>query len=57
MLIPLTSGILIQLGLGLPITIMSLLIRFLELFVAFLQTYIFVFLTTMFIAMAVSPEH
>jgi F-type H+-transporting ATPase subunit a len=57
MLIPLTSGLLLQLGLGLPITVMSLLIRFLELFVAFLQTYIFVFLTTMFIAMAVAPEH
>jgi F-type H+-transporting ATPase subunit a len=56
-LIPLTSGLLIQLGLGIPITIMSLLIRFLELFVAFLQTYIFVFLTTMFLAMAVAPEH
>ncbi len=29
----------------------------LELFVAFLQAYIFTFLTTMFIAMAISPDH
>ena len=29
----------------------------LELFVAFLQAYIFVFLTTMFISMAINPEH
>lgn len=29
----------------------------LELFVAFLQAYIFVFLTTLFISMAVAPEH
>ena len=56
-LIPLTSGLAMQIGLGIPITVMSLMIRLLELFVAFLQTYIFVFLTTMFIAMAVVPEH
>jgi F0F1-type ATP synthase membrane subunit a len=56
-LIPVTSSFLTQLAYGTPITILSLMIRFLELFVAFLQTYIFVFLTTLFIASAVAPEH
>lgn len=55
-LIP-VAGIGIQLGLGTPVTLLSLLIRFLELFVAFLQAYIFTFLSTLFIASAVAPEH
>jgi F0F1-type ATP synthase membrane subunit a len=42
---------------GIPVTLLSLLIRMLELFVAFLQAYIFMFLTTLFIASAVAPEH
>ncbi len=46
-----------QIGVGLPLAALSLLIRLLELFVAFLQAYIFVFLTTLFIASAVAPEH
>lgn len=46
-----------QIGVGIPITAMSLMIRLLELFVAFLQAYIFTFLTTLFIAGAVAPEH
>ena len=57
LLIPLSSGFLAQLGIGGPVTILSLLIRMLELFVAFLQAYIFTFLTTLFIASAVAPEH
>ena len=57
MLIPVTAGIAAQIGVGAPVTILSLLIRVLELFVAFLQAYIFVFLTTLFIASAVAPEH
>jgi F-type H+-transporting ATPase subunit a len=56
-LIPVTAGIVAQIGIGAPVTLLSLLIRFLELFVAFLQAYIFVFLTTLFIASAVAPEH
>jgi len=32
-------------------------ISLLELFVCFLQAYIFTFLTTLFIGMAVHPEH
>ena len=32
-------------------------ISLLELFVAFLQAYIFTFLTTLFLGMAVHPEH
>ena len=56
-LIPVTSGIAAQIGIGAPITLLSLLIRVLELFVSFLQAYIFVFLTTLFIASAVAPEH
>jgi hypothetical protein len=57
LLIPVTAGIATQIGIGLPVTILSLLIRTLELFVAFLQAYIFVFLSTLFIASAVAPEH
>jgi F0F1-type ATP synthase membrane subunit a len=57
MLIPVTSGLVAQVGIGIPVTVLSLLIRFLELFVAFLQAYIFTFLTTLFIASAVAPEH
>ncbi len=56
-LIPVTAGIAAQIGIGAPVTLLSLLIRCLELFVAFLQAYIFVFLTTLFIASAVAPEH
>ena len=44
-------------GVGVPVTVLSLLIRTLELFVAVLQAYIFTFLTTLFIASAVAPEH
>lgn len=57
LLIPVASGIAAQIGIGAPVTILSLLIRVLELFVAFLQAYIFTFLTTLFIASAVAPEH
>ena len=46
-----------QIGVGIPVIVLSLLIRVLELFVAFLQAYIFMFLTTLFIASAVAPEH
>jgi len=56
-LIPVTAGILAQIGIGVPVTVLSLLIRVLELFVAFLQAYIFTFLATLFIASAVAPEH
>jgi hypothetical protein len=56
-LIPVTAGALMQIGIGIPVTLLSLLIRMLELFVAFLQAYIFTFLTTLFIASAVAPEH
>jgi F-type H+-transporting ATPase subunit a len=57
LLIPVTAGIAAQIGVGVPVTVLSLLIRMLELFVAFLQAYIFTFLTTLFIASAVAPEH
>lgn len=57
LLIPVTEGIAAQLGVGLPVTLLSLLIRFLELFVGFLQAYIFTFLATLFIASAIAPEH
>ncbi len=57
LLIPVSAGILAQIGIGVPVTVLSLLIRMLELFVAFLQAYIFTFLTTLFIASAVAPEH
>ena len=46
-----------QVGVAIPITLLSLLIRMLELFVCFLQAYIFCFLSTLFIASAVAPEH
>jgi F0F1-type ATP synthase membrane subunit a len=46
-----------QVGVGIPMTLLSLLIRALELFVVFLHAYIFVFLATLFIASAVAPEH
>lgn len=46
-----------QIGVGIPVTLLSLLIRVLELFVSFLQAYIFTFLATLFIASAVAPEH
>jgi F0F1-type ATP synthase membrane subunit a len=57
LLIPVAAGAAAQLGTGLPVTLLSLLIRLLEVFIAFLQSYIFVFLTTLFIASAVAPEH
>ena len=57
LLIPVTGSLLAQIGVGVPVTALSLLIRMLELFVAFLQAYIFTFLTTLFIASAVAPEH
>jgi len=57
LLIPLSAPFLHQIGVGAPVTILSLLIRVLELFVCFLQAYIFTFLTTLFIASAVAPEH
>ena len=56
-LVPVAAGIGMQLVVGAPVTLLSLLIRFLELFVAFLQAYIFTFLATLFIASAVAPEH
>ena len=46
-----------QIGVGIPVTLLSLMIRMLELFVSFLQAYIFTFLATLFIASAVAPEH
>ncbi len=57
LLIPVGGSLLAQIGIGIPVTVLSLLIRVLELFVAFLQAYIFTFLTTLFIASAVAPEH
>ena len=57
LLIPVTGSVLAQIGVGVPVTVLSLLIRMLELFVSFLQAYIFTFLTTLFIASAVAPEH
>ncbi|HWB54852.1 MAG TPA: hypothetical protein VG722_11690, partial [Tepidisphaeraceae bacterium] len=57
LMIPLASGLIVQLGIGTPVTILSLLIRIVEVFVAFLQAYIFVFLTTLFLASAIAPEH
>src|SRR5205814_1655409 len=56
-LVPVAAGIVTQIGIGIPVTMLSLLIRVLELFVAFLQAYIFTFLATLFIASAVAPEH
>jgi F0F1-type ATP synthase membrane subunit a len=57
LLIPVTANMAVQIGIGTPVTLLSLLIRVLEVFVAFLQAYIFTFLTTLFIASAVAPEH
>jgi F-type H+-transporting ATPase subunit a len=57
LLIPVTADFAVQVGIGTPVTLLSLLIRVLEVFVAFLQAYIFTFLTTLFIASAVAPEH
>jgi F0F1-type ATP synthase membrane subunit a len=57
LLIPVTSSFAAQIGVGAPVTVLSLLIRFLELFVGFLQAYIFTFLATLFIASAIAPEH
>jgi F0F1-type ATP synthase membrane subunit a len=57
LMIPVGATILHQVGFGVPITILSLVIRCLELFVSFLQAYIFTFLVTLFIASAVAPEH
>ena len=45
------------LAVGIPVSLLSAMIRLLELFVVFLQAYIFTFLTTLFIASAVAPEH
>ncbi|GIK23684.1 MAG: hypothetical protein BroJett005_30980 [Ignavibacteriota bacterium] len=42
---------------SLPIAIGCVLLNCLELFVAFLQAYIFMFLTSIFLSMAVYPEH
>ena len=56
-LIVMVPSIAAQIGIGVPVTALSLLIRVLELFVSFLQAYIFTFLTTLFIASAVAPEH
>jgi F0F1-type ATP synthase membrane subunit a len=56
-LIPVGASALAMIGVGIPVTALSLLIRVLEVFVAFLQAYIFTFLTTLFIAAAVAPEH
>jgi F0F1-type ATP synthase membrane subunit a len=56
-LIPVTAGAVAHIGIGIPVTALSLGIRVLEVFVAFLQAYIFTFLTTLFIASAVAPEH
>jgi F0F1-type ATP synthase membrane subunit a len=57
LLIPVTAGVAFQVGIGIPVTLLSLFIRMLELFVSFLQAYIFTFLVTLFIASAVAPEH
>jgi hypothetical protein len=57
LMIPVTAGLLQQVGYGVPITILSIVIRCLELFVSFLQAYIFTFLVTLFIASSVAPEH
>lgn len=57
LLIPVTAGLAVQIGIGVPVTLLSLIIRLLELFVSFLQAYIFTFLVTLFIASAVAPEH
>ena len=56
-LITLMPTVLGQIGVGIPVMVLALLIRLLELLVAFLQAYIFTFLSTLFIAAAVAPEH
>jgi hypothetical protein len=50
-------GVATQIGVGIPVTILSLLIRILELFVAFLQAYIFTILAAVYIGTALHPEH
>jgi hypothetical protein len=58
LLIPAFTGLsLAYVGTSLPVAIGCVLLSGLELFVAFLQAYIFMFLTTMFIGLAVHPEH
>jgi F-type H+-transporting ATPase subunit a len=57
LLIPTAAGLAFQIGIGIPVTLLSVFIRLLELFVSFLQAYIFTFLVTLFIASAVAPEH
>ena len=56
-LIILAPSLIGQIGVAIPVIVLSFGIRVLELFVAFLQAYIFMFLTTLFIASAVAPEH
>ena len=56
-LIVVVPTILGQIGVGIPIMALDLLIQLLEILVAFLQAYIFAFLTALFIAGAVAPEH
>ena len=57
LLIPVTAGFVANVGIGLPVALLSVFIRTLEVFVSFLQAYIFTFLVTLFIASAVAPEH
>jgi len=57
LLIPLSAKFMSQIGVAVPVVVLSLMIRMLELLVAFLQAYIFTFLSTMFIAGCVAPEH
>jgi F0F1-type ATP synthase membrane subunit a len=56
-LIVASPKIFVQMGVAVPVIVLSLLISLLEVLVAFLQAYIFVFLSTLFIASAVAPEH
>jgi F-type H+-transporting ATPase subunit a len=49
--------VLSQIGVGIPVMVLDLLVQFLEILVAFLQAYIFAFLTALFIGSAVAPEH
>lgn len=56
-MIPVASGWLAQVGVGIPVTLMGVMIRGMEVFVCFLQAYIFTFLTTLFIASAIAPDH
>ncbi|HUB24404.1 MAG TPA: F0F1 ATP synthase subunit A [Tepidisphaeraceae bacterium] len=46
-----------QIGVGIPIMLLDLLVQLLEVLVAFLHAYIFTFLAAIFIASAVAPEH